>query len=304
MLLATLTGNGLQVLAMAVLTLFFAVLGLLSPANRGGLTTTIIILFVVMGMFAGYFSTRIYMKIEPEYEKKWKKNTFLTATLFPGCIFSIVLFLNFFLMAKKSSAGYPFSTLMMLFLLWFGISCPLVYLGSYYALKKPIKKFPCKTNIIKRFLPPQVWYMSPTLSIFTGGVLPFGSVFIELYFILTALWGQQFYYVFPFLFAVLIILIITCAEITIVMCYFQLCSGDYEWWWRSFLTAGCSAFYVLLYSISYLLSTLDITNGVPTLLYLGYTLVISLFFFVLTGSIGFYACYVFVQNIYAQIKID
>jgi transmembrane 9 superfamily protein 2/4 len=28
---------------------------------------------------------------------------------------------------------------------------------------------------------------------------------------------------------VLVILVVTCAEITIVMCYFQLCSEDYHW---------------------------------------------------------------------------
>jgi transmembrane 9 superfamily protein 2/4 len=35
---------------------------------------------------------------------------------------------------------------------------------------------------------------------------------------------HQFYYLFGFLFLVFVILAITCAEITIVMCYFQLCS--------------------------------------------------------------------------------
>ncbi len=34
----------------------------------------------------------------------------------------------------------------------------------------------------------------------------------------------QFYYLFGFLALVFLILIITCAEITIVLCYFQLCS--------------------------------------------------------------------------------
>lgn len=34
----------------------------------------------------------------------------------------------------------------------------------------------------------------------------------------------QFYYLFGFLGLVFLILIITCAEITIVLCYFQLCS--------------------------------------------------------------------------------
>lgn len=53
--------------------------------------------------------------------------------------------------------------------------------------------------------------------------------------------APQVYYVFGFLLLVLAILAVTCAEISIVMCYFQLCSEDYNWWWRSFLAAGSSA---------------------------------------------------------------
>ena len=72
--------------------------------------------------------------------------------------------------------------------------------------------------------------MNPLFSILIGGILPFGAVFIELFFILTSMWLHQFYYLFGFLCLVFVILVITCAEITIVLCYFQLCSEDYHWW--------------------------------------------------------------------------
>ena len=32
-----------------------------------------------------------------------------------------------------------------------------------------------------------------------GGILPFGAIFIELFFIMTSVWLQRFYYVFGFL---------------------------------------------------------------------------------------------------------
>lgn len=46
---SVLIGSGVQVFSMALLTLVFALLGFLSPANRGGLMTALLLLFVFMG---------------------------------------------------------------------------------------------------------------------------------------------------------------------------------------------------------------------------------------------------------------
>ena len=146
--------------------------------------------------------------------------------------------------------------------------------------------------------------MTPIFSILVGGILPFGAVFIELFFILSSIWLHQYYYVFGFLLLVLFILMITCAEITIVMCYFQLCGEDYNWAWRSFLTAGCSGLYLFLYSIVYMMTKMNMTRGVSVLLYLGYMLLASYAFALLTGCIGFFACFTFVRIIYAAVKVE
>merc|ERR1712107_472165 len=126
----------------------------------------------------------------------------------------------------------------------------------------------------------------------------------ELFFIMASIWQHQFYYLFGFLALVLVILIVTCAEISIALTYFQLTSENHRWWWRSFLSCASSAMYVFLYSILYFHSRLQIEKLVSTILYFGYMSIMSILFFLLTGSIGTLASFVFVKIIYSSIKID
>ncbi len=137
-----------------------------------------------------------------------------------------------------------------------------------------------------------------------GGILPFGAVSVELYFMMSALWLHQLYYIFGFLFLVMIVLTVTCAEIAILMCYFQLCNEDYRWWWRSFITSGACAGYLVLYAIWYNLTELEMTEFVPLMLYFGYMTIISITFFLVTGTIGFSACFMFNYVTYSSIKVD
>jgi transmembrane 9 superfamily protein 2/4 len=301
MLFSVVVGTGVQVCAMSATTMVIALLGLLSPANRGSLLTTFLLLFVFMGSFAGYYSSRTYKMFSG---KDWKFNTILTAVLYPGLLFGIFFVLNLFLWGKASSQAVPFGTLFALLVLWFGISVPLVFLGSYFGFKARVVEQPVRTNQIARQIPEQVWYLSSPFSILVGGILPFGAVFIELFFIMSALWLHQIYYVFGFLFIVLLILVATCAEVTVVMCYFQLCAEDYRWWWRAFLTSGSAALYLFLYSFLYFFTKLNITAFVSGLLYFGYMSMISITFFFLTGTIGYFACLWFTRKIYGSIKID
>ncbi|KAK8582015.1 hypothetical protein V6N13_145003 [Hibiscus sabdariffa] len=300
-LLCVYVGTGVQFFDMIIVTMIFALLSFLSPSNRGGLITVMLLLWVFMGLFAGYSSARLYKLFRGT---EWKKVTLKTAFMFPATVFAIFFVLNALIWGQKSSGAVPFGTMFAMVLLWFGISVPLVYVGSYFGFKKPAIEDPVKTSKIPRQIPEQAWYMNPAFSILIGGILPFGAVFIELFFILTSIWLHQFYYIFGFLFIVFVILIVTCAEITVVLCYFQLCSEDYLWWWRSYLTSGSSALYLFLYAAFYFFTKLKITKPVSGVLYFGYMLIASYAFFVLTGTIGFYACFWFTRLIYSSVKID
>ena len=226
-----------------------------------------------------------------------------------------------------SSAAIPFFTLVALLALWFGVSVPLTFVGAYFGFRKPAIEQPVRTNQIPRQIPDQSVYtqvaphraivrcyddvLQPIPGIIMGGVLPFGCIFIQLFFVLNSIWSSQIYYMYGFLFLVFIILIITCSETTILLCYFHLCAEvgslchnakfqvlgcqqtksqlyialqDYHWWWRSFLTSGFTAFYLAIYCIHYFITKLDIEGAGSTFLYFGYTSVMVFCFFLLTGE--------------------
>lgn len=65
-------------------------------------------------------------------------------------------------------------------------------------------------------------YAQPTVVVPIAGVLPFGSIFIEMYFILTSLWGYMYYYVYGFMLLVFAILVVVLVCTTIVAVYFVL----------------------------------------------------------------------------------
>ncbi len=54
----------------------------------------------------------------------------------------------------------PFTTMLALLCMWFGISMPLVYLGYYFGFRKPPYDNPVRTNQIPRQVPEQRWYMN------------------------------------------------------------------------------------------------------------------------------------------------
>merc|ERR1712146_79410 len=100
--------------------------------------------------------------------------------------------------------------------------------------------------------------------------------------------GHKLYYVFGFLFLVFIILVITTVESTILLCYFHLCAENYRWWWRAFLSSGACTLYMFVYAIMFYFRRMEVDGTINLVLYTGYTAVMGLLFFLMTGTIGFF----------------
>lgn len=300
LLLSVACGTGAQLLCMGVLTILFSAMGFLSPANRGALIMAQLLLYVLMGVVAGFVSARFYKTFKG---KSWQKATAATAFGFPGATFLLFIIMNIVALSQGSSDAVPPTTMIVLLVLWFGISTPLVFFGAYFGYKQDAIEFPVNTSSIPRQIPDQPWFMGIPFTLLVGGILPFGACFVELYFIMASVWMDQYYYVFAFLFLVFLILIVTCAEITVLFNYFQLCGENYHWWWRSFCCAGSTGLYVFFYSFAYF-KQLEANQLATYVLYFGYMALVSFGLFLLTGFVGVSTCLWFNKTIYGSIKID
>ncbi|KAF2271252.1 uncharacterized protein EI97DRAFT_471346 [Westerdykella ornata] len=301
LLLSVMIGNGAQLFMMAGLTIVFALLGFLSPSNRGALGTVIIIFYTLFGFVGGYISARVYKFFHGE---SWKQNFFYTPVALPGFVFAVFFLLNLFVWARGASGAVPFTTMLILVIIWFVISVPLSFAGSWIGFKQPVIGTPVRTNQIPRQIPPSGGYLRPIPSMLLAGILPFGAIFVEIYYIMNSIWFSKVYYMFGFLFICFGLMIITSAAVTVLMIYFLLCAEDYHWQWRSFFTAGASAFYVFASALLYWLKMVSFASWTSGILYLGYSALLSLLFFFLTGTIGFFASWMFVLKIYRSIKVD
>jgi len=299
---SVLVGSGVQVMGMGVLTLVFACLGFLSPAHRGGLLTTMLLLFVFMGVFAGFTSSRLYKMFGGLH---WKSNTVGTAFFVPGVCFCVFFVVNLLIWGEESSGAVPFVSLLVLLVLWFGISVPLVFLGSAIGYRKTAIENPCKVNKIPKPLSTLQSSFKINAICVMAGSLPFGCMFIELSYLMKSMWHHTlFYYLFGFLFLCFLVLLVSSAEVSILMTYILLCREDYRWWWLSFGVAGSSGVYFFGYSILYYLTELNFTRVSSVVLYFGYMLLGSMAFALITGTAGFLATFSFVRAIYSLIKVD
>ena len=267
MLLSVCVGNGAHLVIMCCVTLLFALFGLLSPSNRGSLATVLLICWTLFGCVSGYASARTYTTLGGD---QWKPNLVLTAILFPIVIFTLIGMLNLFLIGASASGAVPFGTILAILLLWFLISVPLSVAGYFYGLKHGAFTQPVRINPIPRQIPPKPWYLQTYQSAILGGILPFGAAFVELYFVLSSLFGNRAYYAFGFLFLTFAVVALTTATVTVLFIYFVLCAEEYRWHWRSFLIGGGSAFWLFAYGVWYWASRLSLDSLTSVVLYFGY----------------------------------
>lgn len=299
-LFCSLVGTGSQLATMTFLMIIFATATTLYM-GRGAIIVSFIVCYALTSVVGGYVSGSLY---SCSHGETWIRTMILTASLFPGVCFVITMVLNFVAFMYRSLAAVPFSSVVAVLLIWAFIAFPLCIVGTILGRNwSGSVEHPCRINAIPRLIPDKRWYATPPVLIGLGGVLPFGSIFIEMYFVFTSFWNYKFYYVYGFMLLVYIILTIVTVCVTIVVTYFLLNNEDYRWPWTSFCASASTAGYVFLYSIYYFFVKTKMSGFFQVLFYFSYMAIFCVALGTMCGTLGYGGCAAFVRRIYANARV-
>ena len=232
-LFCALVGTGSQLASMVAIMIIFATATTLYM-GRGGIIISFLTVYCLTSVVAGYTSGALYSR---KGGGQWIRAMIYTAALFPAVTFATALILNVVGLMYGSLATVPFFSVLSVVLMWLLVSLPLCVVGTILGRNwSGTPNDPCRVNAIPRLIPEKRWYARPPVLVALGGVLPFGSIFIEMYaappaappvagcspsprliprvatrrryFVFTSFWNYKFYYVYGFMFLVFVILTI------------------------------------------------------------------------------------------------
>uniref|UniRef100_A0A7S4AJS8 Transmembrane 9 superfamily member n=2 Tax=Pseudo-nitzschia australis TaxID=44445 RepID=A0A7S4AJS8_9STRA len=319
-LFAALVGTGSQLVILTFGVILFAVLGPVHGEvheERGEMMQAILICYAFSTIVSGFMSGRYFKEYYPTVARSgknsgqgnlWQATMGLTVVLLPLVTCAIFIVLNTVSLMYGTINSIPFTVILKLFFLYLFVSVPLCVVGTLlgrHSSAGSATSFPCRVNAIPRPIPQDVpWYGKPSGLIPLSGLLSFGSIFIELYYVLTSLWNYKFYHVYGFLFGVYAILTIVVGMTSIIVVYFCLNAENYLWQWTAFGSGASTSAYVFLYGVYYYIFKTQMHGTLQFCFYFGYMALISINMALLCGTLGHFAASRFVRAIFQNVKVD
>jgi transmembrane 9 superfamily protein 3 len=299
--LTSLIGSGYQMAAVVFIVILFAIVGELYT-ERGSLLNTAIFMYAITSPINGFFGGGLYARLGG---KLWIRQMVVGALLVPSFVSATAFFINFIAIYYQAAKAIHFTSMLAILAICTFIILPCNLIGTL--LGRAINgqsNFPCRINAVPRPIPEKKWYTEPMVITLFGGLLPFGSIFIEVYFVFTSFWAYKIYYVYGFMLLVFLILVVVTICVTIVTTYFLLNAEDYRWQWTSFTTGASIALYIYMYSFYYYFFKTKMYGLFQTSFYFAYTAFISSLLGIMCGTFGYTGANYFVKIIYATVKID
>ena len=300
LLLSSLLGTGIQLLTMFTITLCLGVFGFMNPEKRANILNLGILFYCFCGLLGGYISANFYRFWGGN---SWLKPAIHCSVFFPGTLLFGYMIVNVVLSLENSNAAVNFSDIISLYALWIFCTFPLILIGSFFGYKSNRINIPCDINKIPSVIPSKPWYLHYRYITFVTGFIGFATIFIEFNYVMASLWRHEIYFLASFLWITFLLFIIVVGEMTIIVVYFNLCYGDYNWWWKSFIIGSSPVIYFFLYSIFYFFY-LKITRLSAMIVYFGLMAMISAMVILICGTVSVFFTMGFLNRIYSKIRAD
>jgi len=301
-LFCALIGLGCQFIAVLFGLLSLALLGVFYPGNEGNLYVAAIVLYALTSVLGGFVSASFYKQFGGD---AWAWNIVLVGSIYTIPSVFVFSYVNTVAIFYNATNAIPISAILAVLAILVLIGFPLNIIGGI-AGRRSSGSFeaPCRVKSFPREIPSVPFYRSLPFQMVMSGFLPFSAIYTELRYLFESTWGHKSYQLFGILFLVAVILLIVTACITIALTYFQLSTEDYRWWWNSFLNGGSTGLFIYGYAIFYYKFSTLMYGVLQSSFYFAYMLLVCFFFFIMLGTVGFYASLVFVRRIYRGLKID
>lgn len=293
--------NGVHLACTVVIVLIFACMNSYY-ASRGATATSFVISYLCTVIVGGYEGGRIFRMFGGQ---KWKETMVYQCLFVPAVVFASFMVINTTAILYRSTMTVPFKTIFIIIVLFIVLCVPLHTAGTLLGRRAAAERsFPCRVHHLKRPIPTKHWLFTPAM-IVTAGLVPFGCLFIEMYFILSAVWSHnKIYYVYGFMFAILLLLSLVVVCVSITCTYVLLNAEDYRWQWQSFMCCSATGAYVFLYTVHYFYNATQMSGFLQTVYYFGTSINFCMALGLSCGSLGFVGASRFVFLIYDNIKAE
>lgn len=301
LLLSVFTGSGIHITIIIFTTTILACVFFASDAHRGDIIIVFGLCYLLTSVISGVVSSRIYKLLKGVH---WLKLALVTSTLLPSLAFGIVLFMNTILELEGSDLSIDFWHIVFMLCVWGGCYIPQIFIGSLIGFSKQEISVPCKYSLVGRGIINLPSWLNIHVTSLVGGVLPFGTILYEIGTLVQNFWGGNVDFLFPLVMLVIVLMLITCAQVGIVVTFINLIHGNYKWWWSAFMSTASLGLYTMVYTTTVFCVVVGPKNFNHLLLFLCSTVLVSGMVALACGSISFVASFLFVKYLYSNVKAN
>ncbi|KAI8379394.1 uncharacterized protein BYT42DRAFT_568643 [Radiomyces spectabilis] len=296
-LLIALLAFGAQFACTLTTLVLIMMCGFLGPAYRGGLMTIGFVLYPFFGLVSGFVTG--YMHSLLQCQRSLLYHTFQSVVLVPGFLLATRFTISCIAWADGSSLAIPFGTWTVVVIVAFGVNGFFTMMGAIISRRKSYT-IPVEVSDTVREVPPRPWFLKLYVTIPICALLPYVIYMMDYTTVVSHLWSDEFYWVYGYLALITLMTFLVSIESTLTITYLCLNYGDYHWWWRSFIHSASSAIGIMIIS-----SGDTFSGGVgEALMIFGYSLMGTVLFAVLLGTLGFLSTFMLLRIIYSSIKSD